>query len=97
MHPGRVLGRVDIGDHTQGVAHDEGQPRPAGRQPPGPPGEDPLGAEPAGRRDEAARLPIGIGPAPADGLLMLRAADAWTELADNDGTLSITIRRGEAP
>jgi hypothetical protein len=35
--------------------------------------------------------------APADGLLMLRAADAWTELADNDGTLSITIRRGEAP
>lgn len=35
--------------------------------------------------------------APADGLLMLRAADAWTELADNDGTLSITIRHGEAP
>jgi hypothetical protein len=35
--------------------------------------------------------------APADGVLMLRAADAWTELADNDGTLSITIRRGEAP
>ena len=35
--------------------------------------------------------------APADGLLMLRAADAWTELGDNDGTLSITIRRGEAP
>ncbi|MEN9666969.1 MAG: hypothetical protein RLZZ326_3332 [Planctomycetota bacterium] len=35
--------------------------------------------------------------APADGLLMLRAADDWTELADNDGTLSITIRRGEAP
>jgi hypothetical protein len=35
--------------------------------------------------------------APADGLLMLRAADAWTALADNDGTLSITIRRGEAP
>lgn len=35
--------------------------------------------------------------APADGLLMLRAADAWTELADNNGTLSITIRRGEAP
>ena len=35
--------------------------------------------------------------APADGLLMLRAADAWTDLADNDGTLSVTIRRGEAP
>lgn len=35
--------------------------------------------------------------APADGLLMLRFADAWTELADNDGALSITIRRGEAP
>jgi len=35
--------------------------------------------------------------APADGILMLRPADAWTELADNAGTLSITIRRGEAP
>jgi hypothetical protein len=35
--------------------------------------------------------------APADGLLMLRVADAWTELGDNDGSLSITIRRGEAP
>ncbi len=35
--------------------------------------------------------------APADGILMLRPADAWTELADNDGTVSVTIRRGEAP
>ena len=33
--------------------------------------------------------------APADGFLMLRAADAWTELADNDGTIAVTIRRGE--
>lgn len=35
--------------------------------------------------------------APADGVLMLRCGDAWTGLSDNDGTLSVTIRRGEAP
>lgn len=35
--------------------------------------------------------------APADGVLMLRCADDWRALADNDGTLSVTVRRGEAP
>ena len=48
----------------------------------------------------SSEIPLGSHTswiAPADGLLMLRAADAWTDLADNDGTLSITIRRGEAP
>jgi hypothetical protein len=31
--------------------------------------------------------------APADGRLMLRCADAWTELADNDGEITVTLRR----
>ena len=35
--------------------------------------------------------------APADGVLMLRCGDAWTGLSDNDGTLTVTIRRKEAP
>jgi len=30
---------------------------------------------------------------PAAGQLFLRCADAWTELADNDGEVTVTIRR----
>jgi hypothetical protein len=35
--------------------------------------------------------------APADGRLMLRCADAWTELADNDGEITVTLRRAVEP
>lgn len=45
-------------------------------------------------------IPIGAHVswiAPADGVLMLRCADDWTALADNDGQVSVTIRRGAAP
>jgi hypothetical protein len=31
--------------------------------------------------------------APASGTLMLRCADAWTDLADNDGELSVSLQR----
>jgi hypothetical protein len=31
--------------------------------------------------------------APTDGRLMLRCADDWTQLADNDGEIEVTIRR----
>lgn len=45
-------------------------------------------------------IPIGTHTswiAPADGVLVLRCADDWTGLADNDGQVSVTIRRGRAP
>lgn len=53
-------------------------------------------------RDFALSSEIALGAtthwiAPADGVLMLRCADDWTGLADNDGTMKVTIRRGEAP
>lgn len=39
-----------------------------------------------------------VGPGgSADGLLVLRCADAWTGLSDNEGTVNVTIRRREAP
>ena len=34
--------------------------------------------------------------APADGQLFLRCADDWTQLADNDGEISVTLRRPAA-
>lgn len=40
--------------------------------------------------------PTGAFQAPASGQLMLRCHDAWTELADNSGGLTIVLRRGEA-
>jgi len=43
------------------------------------------GASPLGRQAVLA--------APAAGQLFLRCDDAWTELADNDGELTVTIRR----
>lgn len=45
-------------------------------------------------------IPIGTHRswiAPADGVLVLRCADAWNSLGDNDGTVSVTIRRGASP
>jgi len=47
-----------------------------------------------------APVPIRAGLhwiAPADGVVMLRCDDAWGELADNAGTMTVTVRRGEAP
>ena len=44
----------------------------------------------------SATLPLGrqaVLAAPTAGQLFLRCADAWTELADNDGELTVTIRR----
>jgi hypothetical protein len=41
-------------------------------------------------------LPLGAKAtldAPTAGQLFLRCADAWTELADNDGEITVTIRR----
>jgi len=35
--------------------------------------------------------------APADGDLFLRCADDWTQLADNDGEITVTFRRAAAP
>ena len=35
--------------------------------------------------------------APADGRLVLRCADAWAELADNDGEVTVTLRRAAGP
>jgi hypothetical protein len=35
--------------------------------------------------------------APQDGELFLRCGDAWTELGDNAGELSVTVRRVGAP
>jgi hypothetical protein len=43
-------------------------------------------------------IPLGakatLEPAAA-GQLFLRCADAWTELGDNDGEISVTIRRAK--
>ena len=41
-------------------------------------------------------IPLGAKSAlepPAAGQLFLRCADAWTELGDNDGEVTVTIRR----
>ena len=41
-------------------------------------------------------IPLGVDKtfvAPADGQLLCRSNDAWTEIADNIGSLSITLRR----
>jgi hypothetical protein len=45
-------------------------------------------------------LPLGVQgtfTAPADGRLVLRCADDWTQLTDNDGTVEVTIRRTPSP
>jgi hypothetical protein len=45
-------------------------------------------------------LPLGAQgtfTAPADGRLVLRCADDWTQLTDNDGTVEVTIRRTAPP
>lgn len=45
-------------------------------------------------------LPLGVQgtfTAPADGRLVLRCADDWTQLTDNDGTVEVTIRRTPPP
>ena len=41
-------------------------------------------------------IPLGTGQAfvaPVDGRLFLRCADDWTQLADNDGEITVTLRR----
>lgn len=58
-------------------------------------------------RDEAGEalslgdeFPVGAGgpfTAPDDGTLFVRCDDAWTELGDNSGELSVTVRRAAAP
>lgn len=48
----------------------------------------------------SAEVPLGREASfepPVAGQLFLRCADAWTELADNDGELRVTIRRGGQP
>ena len=49
----------------------------------------------------SAEFPLGATGSftpPAGGRLFLRCADAWNELADNDGSLTVTIARGpESP
>jgi hypothetical protein len=61
------------------------------------------GAEPGAAKDGGAagytlseEIPLGAKRAfvaPADGLLVLRCDDDWTQLADNAGELTVTLRR----
>ena len=61
------------------------------------------GAEPGAAKDDGAAgytlsegIPLGAKRAfvaPADGLLVLRCDDDWTQLADNAGELTVTLRR----
>jgi hypothetical protein len=46
-----------------------------------------------------AEIPLGSTGtfvAPSDGQLFLRCADDWTQLADNDGALTVSLRRAAA-
>ena len=50
-----------------------------------------------GNVGEVPQMGAATFAAPADGRLMLRCADAWTELADNDGEITVTLRRAVEP